>query len=189
MSIMMSEAEVVQLEKDLHAAVLATKHQVSEVVAAWACAKFVLGIVDDQPTRVILDAEILRHRIQGSIQLSTEKEIAAVTRVLATDRNLCEPGVTIIELGAYGGEDSQFMREAVNNTHQINVMVEPDRRNCEIIRRDRRGVNTVIVEAAIADYTGLIEFHAAADWRTDGERSGSGSIRKPTKHQELFLGY
>ncbi len=115
--------------------------------------------------------------------MSTEKEIAAVTRVLQGCRP-CDP--TIIELGAYGGEDSEFMRAAVKDTHRINVMVEPDRRNCEIIRRDRRGVNTVIVEAAIADYTGMIDFYEAVDVNADGGRSGSGSIRNPDKHQQIF---
>lgn len=92
----------------------------------------------------------------------------------------------IVELGAYGGEDSEWMREACGQCHELNVIVEPDHRNMEIIRKHRRGERTVLVEAAIADYTGMINFHEAEDPRSDGKRSGSGSIRSPRTHQALF---
>lgn len=113
--------------------------------------------------------------------MSTEAEIAAVSDILAKlDRPI------IIDVGACGGEDSEWMRAACGDKHSLNVMVEPDRRNVEIIRQHRRGTRTMIIEAAIADYTGMVEWYEATDARTDGGRSGSGSIHKPTNHLHLF---
>lgn len=113
--------------------------------------------------------------------MSTEAEIAAVSDILA---KLDSP--IIIDVGACGGEDSEWMRAACGDKHSLNVMVEPDHRNVEIIRQHRRGTRTMIVEAAIADYTGMVEWYEATDTRTDGGRSGSGSIHKPTNHLHLF---
>jgi FkbM family methyltransferase len=92
----------------------------------------------------------------------------------------------IVDLGAFGGEDSEWMRAACEQKHALNVIVEPDHRNMEIIRQYRRGVGTLLIEAAIADYTGLIDFHEGIDYRCDGGRCGSGSIRPPKEHLELF---
>lgn len=111
--------------------------------------------------------------------MSTQAEIRAITDIL---RKIEAP--VIVELGAYCGEDSEFMREACKNWHAVNVMVEPDHGNCEMIRKYRRGVKTVLIEAAIADYTGMVDFYAGID--STCERSGSGSIRKPTEHLKLF---
>lgn len=113
--------------------------------------------------------------------MSTEQEREAVSVILKK----CERPV-IIELGAYCGEDSEWLRAAVNDTHEINVMVEPDPRNVDLIRQYRAGVRTVLIEAAISDRTGVTPFFAGMDARSDGERSGSGSVRKPARHVELF---
>ena len=113
--------------------------------------------------------------------MSTPKEIDAVSRLLRTIAN-----PVIIELGAYCGEDSEMMRFACDQRHAMNVMVEPDSRNCEYIRQYRRGVKTVIVEAAIASYTGLTPFFHAFDRDTEGRRSGSGSMRDPARHRREF---
>src|ERR1700680_4893742 len=103
--------------------------------------------------------------------MSTPAEMEAVSAALRKcDR---ATGPIIVELGAYCGEDSEWMREACGQTPFLNVMVEPDHRNCEVIRQYRRGVRTVIVEAAIADYTGMTQFNRGVDERNDGERSGS----------------
>jgi FkbM family methyltransferase len=113
--------------------------------------------------------------------MSTEQEIAAVSDIL---RGIANP--TIIDLGAYCGEDSEMMRYACKQTHEMNVMVEPDSRNVDVIRQQRRGLKTVIVQAAIASYTGMIDFHFASDETTEGRRSGSGSIKLPTVHEKEF---
>lgn len=111
----------------------------------------------------------------------TPEEQKAISGILKR----CQHPV-IVELGAYGGEDSQAMREMCGQQHALNVIVEPDHRNMEIIRQYRRGVMTVLVEAAIADYTGMIQFHTSVDPRCEGGRSGSGSIRLPYVHQKIF---
>lgn len=113
--------------------------------------------------------------------MSTEREIEVVSRLL---EDLDRP--IIVELGAHCGEDSEWMRQACHDLHMLNVMVEPDHRNVEIIRHDRRGRKTVIIEAAIADYTGMIDFNLAIDSRCEGGRSGSGSIREPEGHRITF---
>ncbi len=114
-------------------------------------------------------------------QVSTEAERQVISGILrARDHPV------ILDIGACGGDDSEWMREACNNTHLVNVIVEPDARNMEIIRKYRRGVRTVLVQAAIADYTGMIDFHVAVDNRSEGGRSGSGSIHKPTGHIKAF---
>lgn len=92
----------------------------------------------------------------------------------------------IFDLGAYCGEDSEWMRAACEDRHEINVMVEPDPRNVAIILGSRRGVKTRIIEAAIGAKSGLVDFHFAKDARSEGGRSGSGSIRNPAPHQRLF---
>ncbi len=98
----------------------------------------------------------------------------------------CNQKPIFFDLGACGGEDSEWMRAACKDSHHLNVIVEPDRRNMEIIRRYRRGTRTLLVESAIADYTGLIDFNVSIDPRCEGERSGSGSIRNPSRHLHLF---
>lgn len=113
--------------------------------------------------------------------MSTPQERHAIADVL---RGMADP--ILVELGAYGGEDSEWLRSACNSRYMVNVMVEPDTRNCEIIRKYRRGERTILIEAAIADYTGLVDFHRGVDERCDGGRSGSGSIRVPTGHLAAF---
>lgn len=113
--------------------------------------------------------------------MSTHSEREAISALLS---GIDQP--VIYDLGAFGGEDSEWMREACGNDHHLNVMVEPDPRNCEIIRTYRRGEKTILFQGAVTDYVGTIEFNEAVDPRCDGQRCGSGSIRKPTKHVELF---
>jgi FkbM family methyltransferase len=113
--------------------------------------------------------------------MSTNAEIEAVSRIL---HSLDAP--VIYDLGAYCGEDSEMMREACGQSHTLNVIVEPDPRNMQVIRDSRRGVRTLLVEAAIADRTGFLNWYPAIDKRNEGMRSGSGSIRKPTQHKRLF---
>ncbi len=78
------------------------------------------------------------------------------------------------------------MREVCGQNHLVNVVVEPDHRNMEIIRQYRAGTRTVLIEAAIASYTGMVDFNVAIDPRSDGQRCGSGSIRSPEPHKRLF---
>jgi FkbM family methyltransferase len=114
--------------------------------------------------------------------MSTSAEQKAIGDILRS----CNQRPIFFELGAYGGEDSEMMRAACKDSHHLNVIVEPDHRNMEIIRKYRRGTRTLLVEAAIADYTGQIPFYGSVDERCEGGRSGSGSIRHPDPHQRIF---
>ncbi len=114
--------------------------------------------------------------------MSTSAEQKAIGDILRS----CNQRPIFFDLGACGGEDSEWMRAACKDSHHVNVIVEADYRNMEIIRKYRRGVRTVLFNVAITDYTGTVDFNLSQDPRCDGWRSGSGSIRKPVKHLELF---
>lgn len=121
--------------------------------------------------------------------MSTPEEMKAVSALLVT---MVNEGVqpVILDLGAYHGEDSEWMRAACNYRHLVNVIVEADSRNIEVIRHRFPGetpriLRCEIVGGAIASFTGTTTFYAGFDDRTGGI-SGSGSIRKPTEHLEVF---
>ena len=109
--------------------------------------------------------------------MATEQEMEAV-------RHYCRPlrSPTVVELGARIGEDESWIRSSFQeNVHY--VMVEPDLRNCQIIldggiTRTRR-----LLIGAVAEKDGSVEFHGSV---TDYDTRGSGSIRKPTKHIDIF---
>ena len=78
---------------------------------------------------------------------------------------------TILDLGAFGGEDSLWMRDACNGLCR-NILVEPDPRNAEECRKNVP--SAIVVEAAIAAHTGVTRFYAAT-----GRNQDTGSIRAP----------
>ena len=89
---------------------------------------------------------------------------------------------TVVELGAYDGEDMIWIRNAYPDVRYI--MVEADPRHAEMIRkyRDMRGIT--LIEAAIAGHTGECAFHLADN--EIGYSKASSSIRRPKKHSEFF---
>jgi FkbM family methyltransferase len=84
---------------------------------------------------------------------------------------------TILELGAYRGDDSQWMRRACKKGCRY-VMVEADPQNCDVIQEKFPEIE--LYRAAIASRTGEIKF-----FRSDNDR-GSGSVMKPTGHLKFF---
>ncbi len=114
--------------------------------------------------------------------MSTPAEVAAITGIL---KKIEAP--VIVELGAYHGEDSAWMRQVAPSYH-MNVLVEPDSRNFLHVLRSVQGCsrNTMPVMAAIANYTGMIAFHGGLNKDQPAGVSASGSIRNPTAHRELF---
>ena len=109
--------------------------------------------------------------------MSTEDERKAIKAVMN-----CVRSPTIVDLGARLGEEEFWLREACSEEAHY-VMCEADLRNCQVILD--RGINRTrrLIVGAIAGYTGSIEFHGSI---VDGNTRGSGSIRKPTLHHEIF---
>ena len=99
-------------------------------------------------------------------------------------RNL--PSPCIVELGACGGEESNWLRSACRDPqHLHHILVEPDPRNCQMIlnaeptSRTRR-----LIIGAIADSIGMRPFWFA--FNTKDRSHASGSLRKPTGHVALI---
>lgn len=88
---------------------------------------------------------------------------------------------TIIELGAHHGNETIRIYDACSTQPSIYVAVEADPRNIAVLARRIQGRrNIVIVHAAIANYSGEIDFHLS-----DGG-DASGSIREPKEHLVHF---
>jgi FkbM family methyltransferase len=109
--------------------------------------------------------------------MATDSEIAAVRYHTQPLRS-----PTVVELGARIGEDENWIRASFSEDVHY-VMVEPDLRNCQMIldkgvHRTRR-----LLIGAVSDHCGTVDFHGSV---VDGNTRGSGSIRKPTKHLEIF---
>lgn len=112
--------------------------------------------------------------------MATKQEKDAVCELLAKLRNPC-----IVDLGAFQGEDSAWMRDACMEAAR-NVMVEADVRNAQrIIDSNKLQSDRVsLIVGAVAATNGLTQFHMCETQR--GQGIGSGSIRKPTGHLEAF---
>lgn len=113
--------------------------------------------------------------------MSTPAEIAACTRILSA---IEQP--VVVELGAYQGEECDWIHRAAPTAKHI--MVEPDPRNIDAIhsRWSRLYRDDFVVQAAIADYIGVAEFHQCEATGARAGEIGSGSIRRPTGHLEYF---
>lgn len=94
------------------------------------------------------------------------------------------PSPTVVELGAANGRDSEWLYEATRG-QGFYLAVEPDPRNVELFWKRHRGRrNMVLDESAISDQDGRADL-----WLCDNDLNqelGSSSIRKPTRHLELF---
>jgi 2-O-methyltransferase len=109
--------------------------------------------------------------------MATREEMEAVRKACWNLRDPC-----VVELGARTSEDEDWIRASFEEEVHY-VMVEPDIRNCQLIldkgvHRTRR-----LLIGAVAEKDGNVEFHGSV---TDETTRGSGSIRKPTKHHEIF---
>jgi FkbM family methyltransferase len=109
--------------------------------------------------------------------MATEQEMAAVKRI---GYNAESP--TVVELGARIGEDEEWIRQSFRQEIHY-VMVEPDIRNCQVIMD--KGVHRTrrLIIGAVAQTDGNAEFYGSL---VDMNTRGSGSIRRPTKHIDIF---
>ncbi len=113
--------------------------------------------------------------------MSTPAEVAAITGIL---KKIEAP--VIVELGAYHGEDSAWMRQVAPN-YKLNVLVEPDSRNFSHVLRSVQGYAEVFpVMGAISNRTGRTIFYTGLNQDQPAGISASGSIRNPTAHREIF---
>jgi 2-O-methyltransferase len=86
----------------------------------------------------------------------------------------------IVDLGAYHGEDAEWMLYAVAEKNPRGLMVEADRTNYQILTDRVYPGHVTLLHAAVSDHTGFCDFWAC--YTVEG--SGSGSIREPTGHRE-----
>ena len=105
--------------------------------------------------------------------MSTTDEITTISYILKKSERPC-----IVELGAYHGEDAEWMIAAVADKNPRVIMVEADPENYRIITANKNCSRATRIHAAIASHTGQCEFWGCY---TD-EGRGSGSIRQPTGH-------
>jgi FkbM family methyltransferase len=116
--------------------------------------------------------------------MSTPAERAAISAIL---KKIPAPA-TIMDLGAYQGEDSAWMITACSYPPAPRcIMVEADKRNFDVLKQNFTafwGVRAVMHHAAIADHTGTCEIYLCDN--REGPENGSSSIRKPTGHLHHF---
>lgn len=99
-----------------------------------------------------------------------------VSRVLSGFDDL-----TVVDMGAHWGEETPFFESMVRGkfTH---IMVEPDPRNCEIIREDYPGSR--LIQGAVSDSHGMKSFWFSFEPNTT--HRGSGSLLEPTGHKITY---
>jgi 2-O-methyltransferase len=109
--------------------------------------------------------------------VATDAEIAAVKSLAVKCPNPC-----VVELGARMAEDEPWIRSCFGMVVHY-VMVEPDIRNCQVIADKGLNQNRRLIIGAVAEKVGNALFHGSV---VDYNTRGSGSIRKPTKHIDIF---
>jgi FkbM family methyltransferase len=87
----------------------------------------------------------------------------------------------VVELGAHHGTETAVIYDACKPSPAIYVAVEADPRAALVLVRNLRGRRVQVVNAAIADHSGEIEFHLSG-----GTSNASGSIRTPKDHLTCF---
>jgi len=110
----------------------------------------------------------------------TQAERSAIEAILAP---LDFP--TIVELGAYTGEDSAAFRALCRKGDFMHVMVEPDPRNAQKIldcADPPIGKNRRLIVGAVAETEGFRKFH----FSEGAGATGSGSLLRPTGHLREF---
>jgi FkbM family methyltransferase len=103
--------------------------------------------------------------------MNTEDEAQIVGKILRECKN-----PVIVDLGAYGGEDTAWLIGACNVPPTV-IAVEADPQN--FARLKAAGLSAILLYGAIADKTGTCTFHVC---EAPGAGRGSGSIRRPTGH-------
>lgn len=91
------------------------------------------------------------------------------------------PRPVVIELGAHHGIETLQIYDACKPSPGAYIAVEADPRATLVLLRNLRGRRVNVVNAAIADHSGEIEFHLS-----DGRGDASGSIRAPKDHLKYF---
>jgi FkbM family methyltransferase len=107
--------------------------------------------------------------------MKSERDYA--TEIIA---NAPGPRTTIIELGAHHGNDTVLLYDAAV-TPLTYVAVEADPRNVPVLERRIEGRRVNILHAAVSDGTGEVTLYLS-----EGNGTGSSSIREPLKHLEYF---
>lgn len=87
----------------------------------------------------------------------------------------------VVELGAHHGTETVQIYDACRPRPEMYVAVEADPRAVLVLIRNVRGRRVNVVNAAIADHSGEIEFHLS-----EGRDQASGSIREPKDHLKYF---
>lgn len=105
---------------------------------------------------------------------TTQEQAAVVTAMLAIENPV------IVELGAYRGEEYQWLR-ALNPARYI--AVEADPQNVPWLQ-NAIGEHAQVVHCAIADHSNGVELHQCHN--DASQAAGSSSIRKPTGHLHYF---
>ena len=90
------------------------------------------------------------------------------------------PLPVIVDLGAYIGDEFDWLRGIFDMGHYVGVEADP--RN--VARFRDRHPGAIVIEAAVAALDGLVTFHQCDN--AVGQGIGSGSIRPPKKHLEFF---
>lgn len=109
--------------------------------------------------------------------MSTEAERESIREIMWPIAN-----PVIVELGAHLGEDAEWLKDCCSQP-PLHIMVEPEFRNVKRIVEQGLDDNRRLIVGAVASYSGSVTFNGST---TDNGVHGSGSIRTPTKHLELF---
>lgn len=88
---------------------------------------------------------------------------------------------TVIELGAHHGNDTEWI--LASSHAQKYVAAEPDPRNREIFQQRLDLDHVFLYSGAVCGFTGRTLFRNAG---SNGNGTGSGSIRRPKEHLKLF---
>ena len=109
--------------------------------------------------------------------MATDPEMAAVKALSVKCENPC-----VVELGARMGEDEPWIRSCFGQVVHY-VMIEPEIRNCQVILDKGLNANRRLIVGAVAEKNGTTEFFGSIEGYNT---CGSGSIRRPTAHKDIF---
>src|ERR1039458_2335565 len=101
--------------------------------------------------------------------MATSAEQEAIKKIMKPVQMPC-----IVELGARGGEDEDWIRGACSEEAHY-VMVEPDIRNAQLILDRPQGIhlNRRLIVGAVAGYNGMVQFNGAESTKDGTRTSGS----------------
>ncbi len=78
-------------------------------------------------------------------------------------KRIVKPGMTVVDIGAHIGYFTRLFSELTGSSGSV-FAFEPDPSNCSLLRKNTaRCANVTIVNAAISDTTGMIDFYEIED--------------------------